>query len=775
MNIKKTIAILIIAIALFPTVKLSAQRIVMPFDTDWKFIKEDASGAEKNNFNDAAWKNIAVPHDWSIEGPYDRNNISGRGGGYLPTGIGFYRKSFLLNDADAKKRIAIAFDGVMANSDVWINGFHLGKRPYGYIGFNYDMTGHLNFGKGKTNVLAVRADNSVQPASRYYTGAGIYRHVRLVKTDAIHIQHLGGVYITSPAATAAKATVKIQVQLQNQSKAAQNIVVQTSIFDAHGKSVATTETTQNIAAGKDILLEQQTIVTNPALWNLENRTMYQAVTKVMLGQNMLDELTTPFGIRTIRFDADKGFFLNDKNIKLKGVCLHHDGGAVGAAVPLDVWKQRFDLLKQVGVNAIRTSHNPVAPEFLDLCDAYGFLVMDETFDTWSVAKHNGEQGYNRFWKDWWQQDTKDMVLRDRNHPAIVLYSVGNEIHDNLNDAEGLKKYLDQQDLVHSLDASRFVTMALFRPGLSHVYENGFVEKMDVVGQNYRENELVAIHQTKPNLKVMGTENGHTLTAWLAIRDNAFMAGQFLWTGFDYLGEEDWPNITNSQGLFDRSGGWRPLTYQRQSWWSDKPMVKVVRKEENAGVGPVVANWTPTDFDTYDDARVQVYSNCDEVELFLNGKSQGSKTKPTDDAPRNWELTFEKGTIKAVGKNNGKEVATDEMKTAGVPAKIWLSVSKSNLKKAWDNLVFVTATVVDENGIPCPNADNQITFTTDANGVISAVDNGNIATTELYQTNQRKAYKGRCIALVKANAERGKMMVTAAGTGLQAGKVEIIIE
>ncbi|WP_421938998.1 glycoside hydrolase family 2 TIM barrel-domain containing protein [Pedobacter sp.] len=748
----------------------SVVRIVRNFDDNWSFVQQDAAGAEKVDFDASKWKKLSVPHDWSIEGAYDKANPTARGGGYLPAGIGWYRKSFSLDEAMAKQKISIEFDGIMANSDVYINGFHLGKRPYGYISFNYDLTRHLNFGKGKTNVIAVRADNTVQPASRYYTGAGIYRHVRLVAKDLVHLEDWG-VYIATEDATTAKATVKIQTSVVNETSKATVITVETSVIDGDGKVVKTTQTKENVEAGKSFQFKQDIAVTNPKLWNVETPFLYKTLTKVIAAGKVVDDQLNTFGIRAFKFDAATGFWLNGKNFKLKGVCLHHDGGSVGAAVPLSVWKYRFALLKEVGVNAIRTAHNPVAPEFLDLCDQMGFLVMDETFDTWTAAKNNGEKGYNRFWKEWWERDTRDMVLRDRNHPSIVIYSVGNEIHDDLNSPEGFKKYKDQQDLIHQLDPGKPVTMALFRPANSKVYTNGFAETMDIVGQNYRENELVALHNQKPDLKVIGTENTHVIQQYLALRDNPFMAGQFLWTGFDYLGEADWPQITNSQGLFDRIGSWKQQSLQRQSWWAEKPVVHIVRKEDNAGAGDWINNWTPTDFDTYDDAKVAVYSNCDDVELFLNGKSLGSKPKPADDSPRLWDVTFEKGSIKAVGKNKGKEVATEELKTAGQPTKILLTTDKNKMNNSWDDVVFVKATILDANGNICPNADNLIQFSISGAGVIDAIDNGNVISHEMYKADKRHAYRGVCLANIKGN-KIGSIEVKASAEGLSSGTIKL---
>jgi beta-galactosidase len=746
-----------------------AGRVITSFDDNWLFFKGDAVGADKSSFNDKAWRKVNVPHDWSIEGPYDQANPTGRGGGYLPAGIGWYRKLFTLGKEFAGKQVSVEFDGVMAYSDVWINGHHLGKRPYGYISFIYDLTPYVFY--DKPNVIAVKADNSNQPASRYYTGAGIYRHVKLVGFSPVHFTPWS-VYVKTPVANASKATVAIQAQIINSTKVAGEYRVTTTILDAAGKTVSTAGSAKQVSAGQIADYSFDAQVSNPKLWNLDEPVLYTAVTRITQGNKVLDDVKTVFGIRDAKFEAATGFWLNGKNIKIKGVCLHHDGGAVGAAVPLGIWEQRFKQLKEVGVNGIRTSHNPVAPEFLDLCDRMGFLVMDETFDTWTAAKNNGEKGYNLNFTEWWERDTRDMVMRDRNHPSIVIYSVGNEIHDSLKDSAGFKKYRDQQNLIHQLDPGRPVTMALFRPNVSGVYANGFANMMDVVGQNYRENELIAAHEAHPDWKVIGTENTHVLSMWLALRDKPYMSGQFLWTGVDYLGEADWPETTNNQGLFDRAGNWKQQSLQRQSWWSDKPVVHMVRKSGNAGAGNWVANWTPEDMNTYSDAKLQIYSNCDEVELFLNGKSQGVKAKPANDSPREWDMTFVKGTVKAVGRNKGKEVATEEFKTASAPAKLVLTTTQNKLSHNWDDVAIVRATVLDAAGNVCANADNLVKFSISGAGLIQAVDNGNIVSHEAYQATERKAYKGSCIAILKAGTGAGSTTLKASVAGLPEASITL---
>jgi beta-galactosidase len=748
-------------------------RSIINFDTDWQFVIDDVKNGDITTLDDSKWRKLDVPHDWSIEGTYDSANPSGRGGGYLPAGIGFYRKSFTVNATDAKRKFFIEFDGVMANSDVWINGDHLGNRPYGYSSFSYDLTSHLKFGKGETNTLAVKVDNSRQPASRYYTGSGIYRHVRMVITNTVYVEQWG-VFITSTQVSDKKATVNVETKIKNESSNS-SILLETTILDPAGKPVKTLETKQTLPAGQSVTINQKVEVFTPQLWDLNKPNLYSAITKVKSGKNYVDEQTNVFGIRNSKFEAATGYWLNGKNIKIKGVCLHHDAGALGAAVPLRAWERRFELLKEAGVNAIRTAHNPVAPEFLDLCDRMGFLVMDETFDTWTATKPGSEYGYSLFFKKWWEQDTRDMVLRDRNHPSIIIYSVGNEIRDNLNDSAGFKRYKDQQDLVHRTDPSRPVTMALFRPAISKVYTSGFADMMDIVGQNYREKELVAAHLDKPQRIVLGTENGHGQAEWLVLRDNPFMSGQFLWTGIEYLGEALWPAISWEQGIFDRTGGWKPLSMQRQSWWSDKPVVHIVRKYDNAGVGAWVANWTPTDFGTYDEASIEVYSNCDEVELFLNDKSLGIKTKPADDSPRAWVTTFEKGTIRAVAKNGGKIVATAEHKTAGEPAAIMLTADKPNIVKSWDDVTYITAKVVDANGIVCPNVDKPVTFSISETGSVIAVDNGDVNSHESYRGLKRQTYNGLCVAIVRANATSGKIKLTANCVGLKSGSVTVDIK
>ena len=786
LRITTALVLLLTALASAPTparaqARGAAARVTTNFDPDWRFFKGDAPGAERPEFDDAAWRRLDVPHDWSIEGPFDEKNPTGRDGGYLPAGVGWYRKHFRLPASYAGRRVFVEFDGVMANSDVWVNGRHLGRRPYGYIGFRYELTDHLNF--GKPNVLAVRADNAGQPASRWYTGAGLYRHVRLTATDPVHIEHWG-TFVTTPRVTNASATVSVRSTVVNQSTAAREVALQVQIAGPDGKVTGTAETKpRQLAAGESADFTQEVVVRNPVRWDTRDPALYRAVARVRAGGRVLDDEAVTFGIREFRFEPATGFWLNGRNFKLFGVCLHHDGSAFGAAVPLRVWERRLEILRQFGANAIRTAHNPPAPEFLDLTDRMGFIVMDENFDVWTVKKR--EHDYHRYFNEWSHIDTRDMVRRDRNHPSVVIYSTGNEIHDTPKPDLAKRILAGLIEVFHAEDPTRPVTQALFRPNVSKDYDNGLADMLDVVGQNYREKEILAAYHQKPTRKILGTENTHVREQWLALRDNPPYAGQFLWTGIDYLGESPgWPMVAENFGILDRTATPRPRAFQRLSWWGTTPTVYAARRVAHTPASPtdpgygldrhpqvLFADWTPKDLAPHEE-EVEVYSNAEQVELFLNGRSLGSKARPSDDAPRNWKVRFEPGTLRAVGSAGGRVVATHELKTAGRPARVVLSADKSRLAHHWDDVVYVEALVVDANGVVVPSASDLINFKAAGPGRVVAVDSGDNASHEPFQASQRRAYQGRCFALLKADAARGRISVTAAAPGLAPGSVTV---
>ncbi len=775
-------ALLAALFASFAAVTTAAEspRVVQSLDADWLFSRGDAPSSEQTMFDDAQWRALDVPHDWAIEGGVDKDAPAGRGGGYRPSGVSWYRKRFSLPSSDAGHRVFVEFDGVMGNSQVWINGQRLGERPFGYVSFAYELTGRVELGDDKTNVLAVRTDTSIQPASRWYSGEGIYRHVRLVVTDPVRVPQWG-LTVTTPQVSADRAVVHVRTSVVNGSPQARDLSVHVVILDPAGHEVATVDApARAVGIGENALFAGEVTISKPQLWDLASGRLYRAVAQVRSGATVLDEDSTTFGIRDARFDAAAGFLLNGKVVKLKGVALHHDGGAVGSAVPLRVWERRLERLRELGVNAIRTAHNPPAPDFLDLCDRMGFLVMDEFFDAWTVGKPNAEKGYNFFFTEWGHRDERDTIRRDRNHPSIILWSTGNEIHDTPNATLARNILAGLVGIAHAEDPTRSVTQALFRPGTSHDFDNGLADMLDVIGTNYRDQELLAAQKKFPTRKIVGTEQDHLRQTWLYARDNPSYSGQFLWAGVDYLGEADWPFLTSSSGLLDRTGRFKSRAYERQSWWSDTPMVHIARNEPAlANSDPRrrpgfdrISNWTPANAATYKDADVEVYSNCDEVELFLNDKSLGTKSKPADASPRAWRVPFAPGTLKAVGKNGGQVVATHELRTAGAPAKLIVTADRPKVARNWNDVSFVTVSAVDANGVPCPWADALVTFTVDGAGVIAAVDNGDRADPAPYQATERKLFQGQCVALIKAGAGTGAITVTASTPGLPPASISI---
>ncbi len=763
---------------------VSAADTTNNFDAGWRFLKADASGAEKPDFDDAKWQTVSVPHDWSIAGPFAETNKTGGAGAFLPSGVAWYRKEFTLPENDFHSRVAIQFDGVMQNSDVWINGFHLGHRPNGYVSFSYELANSvLNFGPGTVNVLAVRCDTSAQPASRWYAGAGIYRHVRLVASDPVYIL-ANGLFVSTPVVSANNALVRLEIAMTNSTSSDESANLQVSLQPPDGKPAICALVAANLPAHAGRIIVHELTIRNPQLWDLNHPKLYQAGVLLCNDEKPFDYQRVNFGIRDAHFEADTGFWLNGKNFKIKGVCLHADGGAFGAAIPLSIWEARLKTLKSLGVNAIRTAHNPPAPEFLDLCDRLGFLVMDEMFDCWTVAKNPYD--YHLYFNEWSLVDERDAIRRDRNHPSVIIYSVGNEIHDTPQ-AEKAKRILkDLVAVAHEADPTRPVTQALFRPNVSHDYDDGLADLLDVVGQNYRENEIIAAHEQKSSRKILGTENTHDRKQWTAMRDHAAYAGQFLWTGIDYLGESRrWPVIGHGSGLLDRTGAIRPLARERESWWSEAPMVAITRRAAATDLMPtdpgyggeerhtqvLYTDWTPENRSPHDE-NIEVYSNAKEVELFLNGQSLGVKKLNADASPRNWRVSFAPGILQAVARNDGQIVATDELRTAGKPAKIILSTETKTLAPTFDAVAIVRAKITDADGIEIPRAHDLISFKISGPGQVVAVDNGDNSSHELFQASERQAFEGECVAFVKANASSGKIVLNATAVGLTAGAIQI---
>src|SRR5271170_2437895 len=740
----------------FAALHLAQPRLIQLLDSDWRFSQSDPASAQSPTFDDSQWQIVTLPHDWSIAGPVREDAPSRAAGGFFPTSIAWYRQTLTLPSLDPTKRTYIAFDGIMSNSDVYCNGELLGHRPYGYVSFNYELTPHLHAG---LNTIAVRVDDSQQPASRWYPGAGINRHVRLITTSAVHIAPWG-TFVTTPRVSAQSATVHVRTTITNDSGITANIRLSVSIRTPGDGTLSGSFITHpepvTLAAGATIDLEADATIAGPDRWDLDHPALYKVVATILENDKPIDDEVVPFGIREFHFDPDQGFFLNGVHHKIYGVALHTDAGALGTAVPLAAWQRRLTALRSLGVNAIRTAHNPPAPEFLDLADRMGFLVMDEMFDCWTVAKNPYD--YHLYFREWSHTDTRDTVMRDRNHPSIILWSAGNEIHDTPKPDIAIPILKSLVDTFHQYDPTRPVTQALFRPNVSHDYDNGLADLLDVVGQNYREQEILKAHADKPTRKIIGTENTHDRNQWVAMRDHPEYSGQFLWSGIDYLGEAGrWPSIGAGSGLLLTTSFPRARAFERQSWWSTQPMVRIARRVQAARRGPVdpgytsptssnqaattapnapldpttrfgqplLLDWTPKDQTSHTE-NIEIYTNAEEVELFLNDKSLGAQKLHPDASPITYQVAYEPGTLKAVARTNGQVTVQDELRTAGKRARIQLShddvpelfnpVGSSNgngtpigyfLSADWNDVAYVLATLVDANGTVVPDSETRI--------------------------------------------------------------------
>jgi beta-galactosidase len=745
-------------------------RTITPLDAQWRFTQSDPQGASDPAFDDKAWQTVNLPHDWSIAGPVAQTNPSGQGGGFFPTGVAWYRKT--IPAPAPHMETWIAFDGVMANSDVFCNGKLLGHRPYGYVSFHYNLTGCLHAG---ANSIAVRTDTSQQPASRWYTGSGINRHVRLITANEVHIAPWG-TFVTTPKVSAESATVHVRTTVQNDSNQPAHVTLRVRL--AGQSSLQSTSEPSTIAPHASADLDTELSVPHPDLWDLDHPAM-QTIT-ASIGT---DEETVPFGIREFHFDPNRGFFLNGQHHKIYGAALHTDAGPFGTAVPLAAWERRLTELRKYGVNAIRTAHNPPAPEFLDLCDRMGFLVMDEMFDAWTVAKNPFD--YHLYFREWSLRDTADTVQRDRNHPSIILYSAGNEIHDTPKPEIAIPILKSLVDTFHRNDPTRPVTQGLFRPNVSHDYEDGLADLLDVIGQNYREQEILKAHADKPTRSIVGTENTHVREQWVAMRDHPEYSGQFLWTGVDYLGEAShWPTIGSGSGLLLTTSEPRARAFERQSWWSETPMVRIARRVAPPQRNPtdpgyeapnqptatrftqtLALDWSPAE-KTPKTETVEVYTNAEEVELSLNGQSLGTQKLHLDASPIQFKVPYAPGALKATARTAGKVVAEDILRTAGKPTHLILTAaSKGPATPTWDDATYLTAILLDAQNTVVPDSTTLIHFATKGPGKIVAVDNGNLLDHASYLATERTLYLGTTQAIVRATSANGPITVTATAEGL----------
>lgn len=741
------------------------------FDNGWRFVLADSAQMSKTDYHDTHWRALNLPHDWAVEGDFLCSNPSGAGGGALPGGIGWYRKTFNLQKKQGE-RYFIEFDGVYMNARVYINGKEVGYRPYGYSSFEYDITPYLIAGR---NVVAVRVDNSDQPNSRWYSGCGIYRHVWFTKTADVHVKHWGVHVVANP-----DGRISVTADVESQGKAYK---VRNQVFDAQGRAVGLK-------------------VRRPHLWSVDDPYIYKVRTQVLVGGKVVDEVWTNTGFRSFRFDAKTGFWLNGKNMKLNGVCEHHDFGCLGAVVNEDAMHRKLVRLKEMGVNAIRSSHNPPAPELLNMCDTMGLIVMDESFDMWRRRKTQND--YARFFDEWHERDLADLILRDRNHPSILMWSIGNEVLEQWSYADADTLTLEQAnlilnaghdastlakdgetsvntlladhlaDIVRRYDTTRPITAGCNEPSPNNHLFKG--KALDIVGFNYHHQgikdvpknfpgrpfimtESVSALQTTgfytmpsdsvikapkewwlpytdPSFKCSSYDNMHASWSstheetWDVVKHTPYVGGQFIWTGFDYIGEPtpySYPARSSYFGIIDLAGQPKDVYYMYQSEWTNRPVLHLF------------PHWNWLDGEQID--MWCYYNQADEVELYINGKSQGVRRKADSHQYHvMWRVTFEPGEVKVVARKDGKEVRQQTIHTAGQPHHLQLSIDYQG-----KNTTFVKVEVVDENGNRCPWAENQVFFDTDA--TIIGVDNGNQTSLERFKDNKRKAFFGRCFVVL----------------------------
>lgn len=781
-------------------------------NTGWKFKLGEEPKAWYKGFDDSSWRDVNIPHDWAVEHPFDINCSSGTG--YLPGGKGYYRKAFFLPKKLKGKQVFITFDGVYKNSMVWCNSYYLGKRPNGYTQFCYDITDFVCFGDDP-NVIVVKVQHEDIADSRWYTGSGIYRKVTVTVKDKIAIEN-NSVFIYTAKAEKEQAEILVQMSVSNAQEADAEISARHILYDRN-RPVASSQNHHCVGAGGRVNDYQVLTVNNPILWSPDNPCLYTCVTEIERDGKIIDREKTVIGIRTFSFDPDNGFFLNGKSMKIKGVCVHHDAGCLGAAVRKKVWERRLKALKEMGCNAIRMSHNPHMPELYDLCDSMGFLVIDEAFDEWEGVKNKWVKGHNvyppahyGYYEDfpkWHEEDLSAMILRDRNHPSVILWSIGNEV-DYPNDpycSPLFKEAMGNNDrnkplaerlsdpnkpdakrlvtvakklvsIVKKHDNTRPVTAALAFPDLSNAI--GLSDCLDVVGYNYMEHLYEEDHKRYPNKIILGTENIHGIEQWLEVAENDFISGQFLWTGVDFLGEtQGWPCHGSKSGLLDVAGFKKPSYYFRQSLWSEKPMVKLFTSDmiEEAGGDfdrshDLISAW---DYKNGQDILVVCYTNCEQTELFINNRSAGIKR--LGDCGKGyltWIVPFEKGELKAVSIDKNGLTHECVILTTGKAAKIKLTCADTLISADGSDMTHIIAEIVDSDGNRVSHARNRIRVTVEGEGYLMGLENGDLRDLTPYSENYRNAYKGRLLIYVSSGCKSDLIKVTAESDGLISGEAVI---
>lgn len=795
------------------------------FDSGWRFQKTDVSGVENADFNDSAWRVVDLPHDWSIEdlpgqnetpasatnspapnggrgrprpnfpiaGPFSPGSPGAAATGYTIGGTGWYRKHFVLDPQTSGKHVAIQFDGVYMDSDIWLNGHHLGNHPYGYTAFAYDLTEALN-PPGQQNVLVVRVRN-LGRNSRWYSGSGIYRHVVLQIADPLRIGQWG-TYVTTPQVTKEKATVKIVTSLENGQKAETPISLRIKLLGPTGKTLQTSETNLQVTAGGHSEIPLALELKSPPLWSIESPALCQAKVDILVAGTIVDSATTTFGIRDIKFSVQDGFTLNGKPIKLAGGCLHHDLGILGSASFDRAEERRIELLKASGFNAIRTSHNPPSTAFLDACDRLGMLVLDEAFDCWQKPKNPDD--YSKYFDAWWQRDLDSMILRDRNHPCVILWSIGNEINERA-DESGYVIAKQLSDEVRRMDPTRPVTEAICafwdHPGRKWPETEKAFSFLDVGGYNYQVNQYESDHAKFPDRIIIGTESypRDIANIWRVVQKNPYVIGDFEWTCMDYLGESGIgaPKLNNDSSVFfnstcgdlDICGFKNAVSYYRDVVWGRSPLELFVHRPIPEGRRESVPAWGwPDELASWTwpgnegkTLQVSIYSQCDSVRLELNGKEIGTQEINGGRLTARFEVPYAAGELKAVGFKNGKKIASQVLRTLGPAKTIRLAVDRSAIRADRADLAFVTVEILDASGKVLPDATNLVHFKLTGPGELAAVGSGAPNVMESFRQPQHSTYHGRALAILRPSGTAGTLVLRAEADGLSSGEIKVRVK
>ncbi|MEN8202131.1 MAG: glycoside hydrolase family 2 TIM barrel-domain containing protein [Bacteroidota bacterium] len=773
-------------------------RIETYIDLNWKFIPGDPAGAENQDFDDSGWKYISLPHDWMIEQIVDEENPSGTAGGYYPEGIAWYRKILDLEEYQDMDQFYLLFEGVQMNTDIYLNGTHLGKQIYGYSSFYHDISSLVR--KDTLNVIAVRSDCSKLPVDRWYSGGGIYRHVSLIACNSLHIPVWGNT-VSSSVEPGGNAEVAVSLDVKNNGEKAQRFDVRFDIVDPHGRIVAEGQTTEYIESSGTGLAEKTFSIPNPELWSPDQPGLYAVNCYLMDKNKLIDHVRTMHGIRSAKFDPDRGFVLNGEKVMMKGVCIHHDGGGLGAAVPVESWKRRLILLKELGVNALRLAHNPHAPEVLELCDRMGFLVIDEMYDKWEEGWLESEEVQ---FASTWKNELTNFIRRDRNHPSVVLWSLGNETLEQLNDpALGVAWYKDLKELVLSIDSTRQITTAL-HPGKAeedHEIPSRMMHVSPVVSYNYRSDSFRVWHERYPELvfiasetKAYGTNKKEDYQV-ISYADNSwndmdeFVAGQFIWAGIDYLGESaGWPDRGWKHSLMQSNGFIKPQAWYIGSQYREDPLVKLTVKDslladslnhlsswQTSWAGaPLVDHWSFEDDHTT--KEVVVFTNCERVDIQLNKNLIHTlNRKDFSDGVIKAKVPFEPGELVAhayfTDERGKTRKVSDTLRTSYSPHALAMHPDRSNVDE--DNrIVHITTKVVDSAGTLNPHSSHLVNYQLDGPGKIRVVDNGDLADHTPNNASSREVRKGKQLLVLQAGSEPGDLIVHASADGLKSSQVRI---